>query len=156
MFGLQGHVALLPMVRIGAYFAQDVSPASGAGTRTFWEGGLRAKVTPPLLAAPWRVYAFAGLGYAYAYEASHHGPSPSSGGAEPFVGGRWGGLLDLPAGLGVGARAWRGGLSSRGWVVFAELASRVGLGFYGPMYEHGALGKDSVALTLTVGISSEQ
>jgi hypothetical protein len=172
---IQGHVALVPMVRIGAYFAQDVSPVSGAGTRTFWEGGLHAKVTPPLLAAPWRAYAFVGVGYAYTYRTSYHGApvtTAAGGGATPNVlfAGASGGLLDVPFGLGLGAKAF--GLRWP-WVLFAELGARAGLAFWGPMYAGGAapapgdagglatgaapfLGKDSFALTLSLGLSLEQ
>jgi hypothetical protein len=153
------------MVRVGAYLAQDVAPVAGAGVRTYWEGGLRAKVTPPLLSAPWRAYAFAGLGYAYTYASSHRAVPPG-GAAEVLFAGVSGGMLDLPVGLGLGARAPG---AMRAWVVFAELAGRFGVAFYGPMYAAGApsavagaagpapfVGKDSFALSLSVGLSLEQ
>jgi hypothetical protein len=165
-FELQAHVALVPMLRVGAYAAQDVSPVPGAGVRTYWEGGLHAKVTPPLLSAPWRAYAFAGFGYAYTYAASHRGVPPG-GAAEVLFAGVSGGMLDAPVGLGIGARAPG---AMRSWVVFAVLAGRFGVAFYGPMYAGGAppsvaggasgpalfLGKDSFALSLSVGLSLEQ
>jgi hypothetical protein len=164
---LQGHLALVPMVRIGLYAAADVSPASGVGARTFYEGGLHLKVTPPLLSAPWRAWAFAGFGYAYTYAASFHAPValPTST-TNVLFGGTYGGMLDVPLGLGLGYKPARAGVP---WLVFAELGGRLGVGFYGPMYDDGAagtaggvvtvapfLGKDSFALTLSVGLSLEQ
>jgi hypothetical protein len=167
VFELQGHVALVPMVRIGAYFAQDISPASGIGARTFYEGGLHLKVSPPLLSAPWRAWAFAGFGYAYTYAASYHGAvTIGTQTSDVLYGGVYGGMLDVPVGVGLGYKLQS--LVSP-WLVFAELGGRFGVGFYGPMYADGAagiasnyvavapfMGKDSFALTLSLGLSFEQ
>jgi hypothetical protein len=164
---LQGHVALVPMVRIGAYAAADLSPATDIGARTFYEGGLHLKVTPPLLSAPWRAWAFAGFGYAYTVAASYHAPvTLPTGTTNVLFGSTYGGMLDVPVGVGLGTKP--AGLLSP-WLVFAELGGRLGVGFYGPMYDDGAagtagsvvavapfMGKDSFALTLSVGISLEQ
>lgn len=144
IFGLQGHVAVIPMVRAGLYLEQDVSPAGDGGPRTFWAGGLHVRVTPPLLASPWRTWLYAGAGYAYAYSKAVHTD---------------GGLLDLPVGLGLGRRLGRGP-----WLVFAEVGARFGLLFYGAMYDHTAarpdgapyVGQDSFALTASVGLSLDQ
>jgi hypothetical protein len=142
-FGLQGHVALVPMVRAGLYAEQDISPASEAGPRTFWAGGLHFRVTPPLLSSPWRAWLFAGAGVAYAYSRGVHAD---------------GGFLDLPLGLGLGRKL------TRSWLLFTELGTRFGLLSYGSMYGHAAArsegvpfeGQDSFALGLTVGLSLEQ
>jgi len=147
---LQGHVALVPMVRLGAYLSTDLSPVStdGEGPRTFWEGGLHVRFSPPLVGYPWRVWLFAGFGYAYTYD----------------VGTRLsGGMLDVPVGLGLGSKL------TRHTMLFAELGARFGFGFYGPMYTPGSasggsetgggpayLGNDSVALSLSVGLSLEE
>jgi hypothetical protein len=164
---VQGHVALVPMVRIGAYAAADLSPASGIGARTFYEGGLHIKVTPPLLSAPWRAWVFAGFGYAYTYEASYHHPvTIGTTTSDVLFEGAAGGMLDVPLGVGLGFKPAH--LASP-WLVFAELGGRLGVGFYGRMYDEAAagtlgylqafdpfMGKDSFALTLSVGISLEQ
>jgi hypothetical protein len=164
---LQAHVALVPMVRVGAYAAADWSPASGIGARTFYEGGLHLKVTPPLLSAPWRAWAFAGFGYAYTYAASYRAPvTVGTTTTDVLFGGTYGGMLDVPLGVGLGYRPARAGVP---WLVFAELGGRLGVGFYGPMYDDGAtgtaagfvavapfIGKDSFALSLSVGLSLEQ
>ncbi|HEV3190785.1 MAG TPA: hypothetical protein VGY54_09835 [Polyangiaceae bacterium] len=150
---LQAHVALLPMIRLGPYLAHDISPAPDAPDRQTTEAGLRVKLTPPLLAAPWRGWAFVGLGYARAYSPSH---SAASGSGQ--IPGAEGTALDGAFGVGVGARV-------RGpWVFFAELAGRVGLLFAGAMYDRTPCpclrdpypGKDLFAASLAVGLSLEQ
>jgi hypothetical protein len=137
MVQLQGHVALLPMVRLGAYLSTDLSPIDDGGPRTFWEGGIHLRVSPPLLAYPWRTWVFAGFGYAYAYD----------------LGARLhGGQLDVPVGLGVGRKL------SPAVLLFSELGARFGFAFDGAMYDQGGSspGKDPVALSLSVGLSLEE
>lgn len=167
VFQVQGHVALVPMVRLGAYAATDASPTSDRGTRTFWEGGLHVRFTPPLLTAPWRAWAFAGFGYAYTYKTSyqHAETDPNGGGVDVAYADVFGGMLDVPLGIGVGYKV-------RGpWELFAELGGRFGVGFFGPMYDDGAsgravstslpfvepfMGEDSFALSLTAGLSLDE
>jgi hypothetical protein len=112
--------------------------------------GLRAKFSPPLLPIPWRTWAFLGAGYARTYAPSYQDPSG-------FVPGMGGGILVLPVGLGLGYR------TSRTWEVVAELGGQFGLAFTGSMYDPDASsrcacgapfgGKDSVALSLSLGLS---
>src|SRR5580692_1726346 len=40
---VHAHVALVPMVRVGAYVAEDISPLPGLPPREITEAGLRAK-----------------------------------------------------------------------------------------------------------------
>ncbi len=138
IFGLQGHVALVPMVRIGLYAEQDTEPLSQLGPRSFWAGGLHARVTPPLLGGGWRTWLYAGLGYGYVDWSSQRAS---------------GGIFDAPVGLGLGDK-----LGS--WLVFAELGARFGFGFYGSAYSGQggvpAVGQESVALCASVGLSLEQ
>ncbi len=150
---LQAHVALLPMIRLGPYLTHDISPTSGAPARQTTEAGFRVKLTPPLLAAPWRGWVFVGLGYARAYTPSH--PVASGSGQVP---GAEGTALDGAFGVGIGARV-------RGpWVLFAELAGRIGLLFAGAIYDRAEClclrdpyaGKDLFAASLAVGLSLEQ
>ena len=122
---------------------------SGAPAREITEAGLRAKVTPPLLALPWRTWAFVGVGYARAYEPSHR-----LEGSADFVPGVAGGFLETRLGVGLGYRL------DRTWELFAELGGRLGLLFAGSMYDPGGCacgepyqGKDSFALSLSLGLS---
>jgi hypothetical protein len=142
-FGLQGHVALVPLVRAGLYAEQDVSPVSAEGPRTFWAGGLHFRVTPPLLSSPWRTWLFVGAGYAYAYSRGVHAD---------------GGFLEVPVGLGLGRKLGAHGL------LFTELGARFGVISSGRMYDRSTaglegvpfLGQDSFALGLTLGLSLER
>jgi hypothetical protein len=168
VFELQGHVALVPMVRIGAYFSYDIAPDPPIGTRTFYEGGLHMRVTPPLLPAPWRLWAFGGLGAAYVYAASYHqtlnsvAPRP----VDVVFGGAAGGILEVPLGFGLGYRLR--GLAAP-WVIFAELGGRLGVWYWGRLYQGYPAysvavgypiggpdpGKDSFALSVSLGLSFE-
>ena len=154
-----GHVAVVPMVRVGLYASIDLVPQTGQ--RSYWEGGAQVRVTPPLLPAPWRTWAFAGVGYAYAYQASFelaaHGGEAGAG-ASTLVDGVSGGLIEIPLGVGLGYR------TQGPWTLFAELGARVDAGLYGPMYVPGgpgnsqgtagpSLGRDSFALSLGIGLS---
>lgn len=145
----QAHVALLPMLRAGPYVSYDVD--FGSAPRQVFEGGLRAKVSPPLLPAPWRTWAFVGLGIGRSYRTSHAvvGPPPGE------IGGAEGGLVDTSIGIGIGARA------HGPWTVFAQLETRIGLASWGAMYDTGPCaclrdpypGRDSFAVSLSVGLS---
>jgi hypothetical protein len=154
---LLAHVALVPMVRLGAYVAYDASPVDGRSVRELVEGGVRLKVTPPILPRPWRAWLFAGLGYAWAFQPSY-ALTPAAGSAGPVVAPAVeGGILDLPFGLGIG---WR---VQPEWTVFAELGGRASLIAAGAMEEAphclcpGAfVGKDSFAVGLSLGVSWEQ
>jgi hypothetical protein len=104
---------------------------------------------------------------AYTVAASYHARETiPTGPTDVLFGSTYGGMLDVPIGVGLGTKP--AGIASP-WVVFAELGGRLGIGFWGPMYDDGAagtaggfvavapfMGKDSFALTLSVGISLEQ
>jgi hypothetical protein len=158
---LHAHLAILPMLRVGPYLSHDIAPlAGGPPSRQMTEAGLRAKLAPPILSAPWQTWAFLGVGYARAYEPSHTFETTYPDGlAGPggVVPGQGGGLLEARVGLGLGYRV------SRDWEPFLELGGRVGLLFAGSLYERGACGcgepyagKDSFALSLSLGLSLNQ
>jgi hypothetical protein len=141
------HVALVPMIRIGAYAAYDIAPIEGRPARQIAEGGFRAKVTPPLLSSPWRSWAFVGLGYARTYEPGFTASLPGSmPPVQSHVASAVGGILDLPVGVGIGYRI------RHPWELFSELGARIGLGFFGATLT----GQDSFALSLTVGVSWDE
>jgi hypothetical protein len=150
---VHGDLALLPMVRIGAHVAFDVAPLDGIPPERTLEGGVQLKFAPPLLAAPWRTWVEAGLGYGWAYEPGYRSPP-----ALPAVAGASGGVFDVPVGVALGYRA------GRGLEPFVELGARFGVGFVGPLYAPPAacdcsspfLGRDVVALSLSLGLNSNQ
>jgi hypothetical protein len=144
---VHAHVAMVPMLRLGPYFAYDISPfapSAGVPARQITEGGLRAKVAPPLLTGSWHLWAVLGLGYARAYWPSHTAAGKSIGGIE-------GDFIDLPVAVGAGYRL-RGPRDP--WELTAELGGRVGLAFFGAMYSDAP--RDSFALSLSVGVSLER
>jgi hypothetical protein len=144
---VHAHVALVPLLRAGPYVAHDISPfppSAGVPARQITEAGLRAKFSPPLLSGAWRTWALLGLGFARVYLPSHAVGSESVGGVE-------GGLLELPCGVGMGYRV-RGARDP--WLVTGELAARVGLAYFGPMYSDAP--RDSLTLSLSVGVSFEE
>jgi hypothetical protein len=139
------------MVRIGAHVAFDLAPFDAIPPESTLEGGVQLKFAPPWLATPWRAWAEAGLGYGWAHERGYR----SAPGAVP---GASGGVFDVPLGV---ALAYRAG---RGLEPFVELGARFGVGFAGPLYAPpGAsdgsspfLGRDVVALSLSLGLNSNQ
>jgi hypothetical protein len=142
---VHAHVAVIPMLRLGVYLAHDISPAAGLPAREITEAGVRAKLSPPLFAAPWHAWAFLGAGYARTYEPSHPG-------AGVFVPGAEGGILDAPLGVALGYRL------DRTWEPFVELGVRIAVATlnYSPRScscpgEYP--GRDSVALSLSLGLN---
>jgi hypothetical protein len=140
---LETHVAVIPMVRGGFYLAEDLAPVSG-GVREFTAAGLHARLSPPLLDAPWRTWLAFGLGFSVGYDTARAVP---------------GELFDVPVGLGLGNKVGAHTL------LFAEGGARFGFGHYGAMYDGSAaastssgtyLGHDVVALSLTVGLSLDE
>jgi hypothetical protein len=152
---LHGDVALVPMVRMGAHVAFDLAPLGGLPVERMLEGGAQVKFAPPLLAHPWRTWAEVGLGYAWAYEPGYPS-SPGPGVAR--VEGSSGGVFDVPIGVALGYRA------SRGLEPFVEVGARFGVGFAGALYtppypcscSSPFLGRDVVALSLSLGLNSNQ
>jgi hypothetical protein len=146
MAELHGDVALVPMVRVGAHVTIDLAPFDGVPAERTLEGGAQLKFAPPLLATPWRAWAEAGLGYGWAYEPGYRSQPGASGG-----------VLDVPVGVALGYRA------GRGLEPFVELGARFGVAFAGPLYAPAPcecsspyLGRDLVALSLSLGLNSNQ
>jgi hypothetical protein len=132
---LNGHVALLPLLRVGAYLSGDITSA-GPATRQMVGGGARV-----VGIAPWRTtnvhaWLFAGFGYELVFAPSYHTtlslapddstpPSPT----DALVTQAGGSMYEVPFGVGV-AYALRPPFE-----LVAELGARVGFGFRGSVYE---------------------
>ncbi len=151
---LNGHVAVFPMLRVGAYVGHDISPLSAQPARQITEGGLHLKFAPPLLPLPWRTWAYLGAGYARVYQPSH---AFEAGQGSVVVPGQGGGMLELRLGVAAGVRL------SRAWDAFAELGGRAAPLFSGALFDRGSCGcgapfggKDSFALSLSLGLSLNQ
>jgi hypothetical protein len=130
---IHAHVAVYPMVRVGPYAAFDLSPLSGRPDRRIYVGGVRIKITPPWLAAPWRAWGFLGLGVAYAL-------TPSS----PSFRAAWAVMPELPVGVGLSHKL------HGPWDLCAELGARW-IGALGPAPAY--IGNDLLAVSLSVGVS---
>jgi hypothetical protein len=138
---LAGHVALLPLVRAGAYAGVERSPLGSSG-RNIGFAGARAKGIIPGLQGPVRAWVFAGVGYARAYGESR------IGGTQPRLApipGAWGGFLEVPFGLGASYTFFKP------WAIVVELGARVGVAHGGALYD-GPDGLDRFGLGLLVGI----
>jgi hypothetical protein len=171
---LNAHVALLPLIRIGAYVGHDISPVSGdqSPTRDLTWFGLRAKVMPPF-PGDFKPYAFAGFGYAIVYQRSYHTtaniPTGIGDDTKPFpatVQGAGGSFFDVP--LGVGMEYKLAGPIA----LCAELTAHIGFGWTGSVYDDNPpdspgpqlsvagmpdnnaqpIGNDAIGLGLTVGL----
>jgi len=134
---LSGHVALLPLVRLGAYFGHDISPVQGdPSARDITFGGVRAKIMSPWPRGSLRAWFFVGFGYAGVYGRSTSAPRvfPGPPGSpsvtrEATVEGAGGGFFEVPFGLGASYKL------RKPWELCAELGMRAGFGHSGSVYE---------------------
>jgi hypothetical protein len=168
VFQLEGHIAIFPLLRAGAYVTHDISPVDGISARQISSVGLHLRLGSPWPRDPWRTWAFAGLGYAGTYAPSYHtslrlSSDPTQPATDASVQGAGGGFFEVPLGVGVAYRL------RKPWELMAELGTRLGFGFSGSVYTSGAVafpsgnasqqivpsGNDSFAILLTVGIGLE-
>ena len=171
---LTGHIALLPLVRVGAYFGHDISPFDGkASARDITWGGLRAKIMSPWPRGDGRVWLFFGFGYAGVYQRSTSTtlgfPGPAATGpmavttTTQTVHGAGGGFFEVPFGIGASY------MLRKPWQLCFELGGRAGFDFAGSVYGAGPrvtgagasgnappAGTDGFAIGLTVGVLLDQ
>jgi hypothetical protein len=166
---LAGHVALLPLVRVGVYAGHDISPMGGeTSARDLTYAGLRAKIMSPWPRGSLRAWLFLGFGYAGVYARSTSAPRlfPGAPGtpsvtSAAVVDGAGGGFFEVPVGIGASYKL------RKPWELCAELGVRPGFGHSGSVYEApgprlrsagrpdgNALpaGRDGFAIGLTVGL----
>lgn len=152
---LTAHVALLPLLRFGAYFGHDISPIEGpASARDLTWGGVRAKIMSPWPRGAMRAWLFVGFGYEGVY-----GRSTTASGST--IHGAGGGFFEVPFGIGASYKV------RKPWELCAELGMRTGFAHHGSVYEQpgpvlstpGAAdvhappaGIDRYAFGLTIGI----
>ena len=143
---LEGHVALVPLLRVGAYAHYDVSPLSGEGSRQLASGGLDLRVTLPWLRGGMRAYARLGLGEVGTAVSAHVlGPNETRGAL--FVPSSSGSFTEVPLALGFAYR-----LERSLWLT-AEAGARLGFGFGGSAYGGTGSGNDVAAIFLDAGVS---
>lgn len=131
---LDGHVAVFPLLRLGAWATAEASqPLAGGATnaplRGIFGGGLQLKVTSPWPRGLWRVWVATGFGY--------DGLASDAGG---------GGFFEVPAILGASYRL------RKPWVFLMQLAARPSFGFWGSYYDTHATDALSIALSFGFGI----
>jgi hypothetical protein len=165
---LTAHLALLPLVRFGAYVGHDISPLGGASARDITFAGARVKLMSPWPRGSFRAWLFFGLGYDGVYQRSTSAPRNFPGPAsmptvrdDAVVHGAGGGFFEVPYGIGASYKL------RKPWERCAELGARSGLGFSGSAYEapgprvsspgrldSNALpaGNDRFAIGVTVGV----
>jgi hypothetical protein len=119
---LHGHVALLPLLRVGAYVGHDATPQPQAAAWQTTSFGVRAKVTSPIPSDPWKIWAFVGFGYALTYGPSFTMPVSGQGPNGVLVEGVNGGFVELPFGIGASYKFLKP------WSLTAELGGRGSFG----------------------------
>ena len=164
---IHAHVALLPLVRVGAYLGHDISPQKDTTARQITSFGARVKLNSPWPRDAWHAWVFTGFGYAAVYGPSYVrnvATSPVATTRENFlVDGAGGSYFEIPIGIGVGYKI------RKPLEITAELAGKLGLGFSGSLYDLGPgrvgrsptqnqlsfdnPGNDSFGLGLLVGVS---
>ena len=135
---LQGHFALFPLLRVGAYARGELSPQGDAPARRMLAGGAQLKITPPWPRGNWRMWATLGVGYVGVYAPSYTTSLfPPNGGAQRpvVVDGAGGGFLEIPIALGVSYKL------RKPWILLFQLDTRFGAGFSGSLYGGGGGGR---------------
>jgi hypothetical protein len=135
IFELRAHLALLPLVRVGAYLEHDISPISSGrygGSRQFTAGGLHVRLLSPIPTGKLRLYLGVGVGYVGVYAPSYTSSTAYDANGNPvsnvFVQGSTGSFWEFPFVLGASYRV------ARHFDLTAELGLRIGVGFGGDVY----------------------
>lgn len=115
---VSGHVALLPLVHLGAYFGADLSPYEGGGLRNFEYGGAHVRIMLPLLPKTMRLWLATGVGLGRHYEKSFHAAKLNG----KFYGSDAYAYGEIPLGIGASYKFWPG------WSVYSELGGRFHFG----------------------------
>lgn len=126
---LDGHVAVFPLLRVGAWVTGEASkPLDSSAPRAILSGGVRLKIVSPWPRGAWRVWLATGFGY-----------------DGVITDGAGGGFFEVPAILGASHRL------RKPFVFLMELGGRFGFGFWGSYYD-GRAGTDTVSIALSLGV----
>lgn len=138
---LEGHLALFPLLRVGAYVTGELSPQGGIPMREMLAAGVRVKITPPWPRGNARIYATLGVGYVGVYAPSYQLSLVTPGGTrvDGKIDGSGGGYLEIPVTIGVLYKI------RKPLFLFAELWTRFGMGFSGSYYGGGSGGRSILA-----------
>ncbi len=168
IIGLSGDLALMPLIRVGAYFDEELAADGEAKAPFITSFGGRVKFLPPLGSEKLRAWLFVGIGYAIVSAPGYHTSEPvpnfNTGGqsnVDATVASTGGSFVEIPFGIG-------GSYQLRApWVVLAELSGRASLGSGGNYFDPTGrpatitstgdsigiiTGSESFAVILTVGI----
>ena len=134
---LQGHVALFPLLRVGAYARGELSPTGGdTAARRMLAGGAQLKITPPWPRGNFRMWATLGVGYVGVYAPSYSTTLFAGATKVPAViDGSGGGFLEIPIAIGVSYKL------RKPWILLFQLDTRFGAGFSGSLYGGGGGGR---------------
>lgn len=162
---LNAHVALLPLIRVGAYVGHEIS-SFGDATRDITWFGARGKLMSPFLRTL-KPYFFLGFGYAATYQRSvdRTVSVPTTLGQsktmEATVEGAGGGFFDVPFGVGASYKL------VKPIELVGELGAHVGFAHSGSVYDDPGpqlkipgvpdnnvlpLGNDTFMISLTIGV----
>jgi hypothetical protein len=147
---VRAHLALYPLIRVGAYLEHDISPIPGGhfgGARQITAGGLHVRILSPVPQGKLRLYATLGFGYAGVYGPSYTAIGGTDAGGNPlppaFVEGSTGSFWEIPIALGGTYRL------KKHFDLTAELGLRLGVAFGGDLY-NGRIGHINGQPTLDV------
>ena len=134
---LQGHFALFPLLRVGAYARGELSPTGGdAPARRMLGGGVQLKITPPWPRGNFKMWATLGVGYVGVYAPSYTASLIAGGVRTPvLIDGSGGGFLEIPIAIGVSYKL------RKPWILLFQLDTRFGAGFSGSLYGGGGGGR---------------
>ncbi len=169
---LEAHIALLPLVRVGAYVSHDIAPNSI--DHAAWQvtsGGLHIKIIAPWIRDKFRAWFFAGFGYAGVYAPSYNEQfdfDDGQGRRNANITGAGGSFFEVPFGIG---GAWK---FAKPWELTAQLGARFDFLYSGSLYDYAddggravipdggpvyffkPVGNDNIAPFLTVGIAFDR
>ncbi len=153
--GLDAHVALFPLLRVGAYATFDTSGANNEDvTRLGFSGGLHAKLTLPLMPKGWKGAFLLGLGYAFTARPEDERERSVAGVPTRFVApSQTGGMLEIPLGIQTAYDLHHGTPKALG--AASSIVSRITfqLGMRVAFAHHGSLFDDQTVIATDTGSS---